>query len=165
MSYKHIIIWLFILFVGCDDRLEEREPANVIVTMLRIPRIELYDYEWETPLTIWGELESDDVDVTGMRVKWLSDIYWDENDSTGFYKTLCRRCPKAVWYDLDGSTDTVNTELMEWRWITEKYSMVDSLGRFYNTLRPVRPMVSNIMWLWWYVEESLVDSQPIFLME
>ena len=51
------LIWLLILFC-CDDRIEEPDKSNVIVTMLRIDRIEIMDNLWITPAPIWGHIES-----------------------------------------------------------------------------------------------------------
>ena len=158
-------LFLTLLLFSCDPISESTLPPKVTVTMLQVPRIELYDSHFITPLTIWGELQSDEVDVSNMTVTWLSDMYWNENDSSGFYRSLCRTCTNGIWYGLDGSRDTTQINLMEVRWITEMESKVNDLGRFHNTLTPIRPMVNRNMWLWWYVEGTLVDSQQIFLME
>lgn len=158
-------LFLILFLYSCDPISESTLPPKVTVTMLRVPRIELYDYQFITPLTIWGELQSEEVNVSNMTVTWLSDMYWNENDSSGFYRLLCRTCNNGIWFDLDGTKDTIQIDLMRVKWITEVESKVDDLGRFYNTLTPIRPMVDRNMWLWWFVEGTLVDSQQIFLME
>ena len=51
------------------------------------------------------------------------------------------------------------------RWITDEYSTVDSLGYFYNTLTPTKMMQDRFMKLYWSIENTLIDSQEIFLMD
>ena len=55
------------------------------------------------------------------------------------------------------------------RWTTDRYSEVDSLGYFFNVLRPVRVMQDkgsgSYMKLYWSIENTLIDSQEIFLMD
>ena len=54
---------------------------------------------------------------------------------------------------------------MDDRW----YSVVDSLGYFYNTLTPTKVMQGkgsgSYMKLYWSIENTIIDSQEIFLME
>ena len=46
---------LLLLFLGCDDVVEESNKSNVIVTMLRIERIEIFDNVWRYfELLDWG---------------------------------------------------------------------------------------------------------------
>ena len=49
------------------------------------------------------------------------------------------------------------------------YSLTDSLGYFYNTLTPVKVMQNkgsgSVMKLYWSIENTLIDSQEIFLMD
>ena len=163
------LLFLLLLFC-CDDRVEEPNKANVIVTILRVDRIELLNSLWITPAPIWGHLESDEVDVQKMVVHWWTNMYWDEDDSSGFYRLIPNRRNKAIWYDNFGNRDTVHVNVDTLRWITDEYSIVDSLGYFYNTLTPVRPMkgyngMGNVMKLYWSIENTLVDSQEIFLMD
>ena len=159
-----------LLILSCDDRVEEPNQANVIVTMLRVERIELLNSLWVTPSPMWGHLESNDTVVDRLVVHWWTNMYWDEDDSSGYYKLLPNRRNKAVWYDDFGNRDTVNVNVDTLRWITDEYSLVDSLGYFYNTLTPVRPMrgydlMGRVMKLYWSIENTLVDSQEIFLMD
>ena len=59
---------LLLLFLGCNDVVEEPNKLNVTVTMLRIERIELYDNFWITPVWMYGRLKSEDTSVEGMVV-------------------------------------------------------------------------------------------------
>jgi len=162
---------LFLLFLlGCDDRIKEEKESSIIVTMLRVDRIEILDNLWVTPAPIWGHLESEETQIDGMVVHWWSNMYWDENDSNGYYKLLPQSRSKAVWRDDFGNKDTVNVNVDTLRWITDEHSQVDSLGYFYNTLTPVRPMqghnlMGSFMMLYWSINNTLIDSQEIFLMD
>ena len=162
-------IWLLLLFIGCDDRIEESDKANVIVTVLRVDRIEIHDNLWITPAPIWGHLESEDVPVDRLVVHWWSNMYWDEDDSSGHYRLLPNKRNKAIWYDNFGNRDTVDVNLDTLRWTTNQYSTVDSLGYFYNTLTPTKVMQNkgsgSYMKLFWSIENTLIDSQEIFLMD
>ena len=162
-------IWILLLFLGCDNRIEDPKKSNIIVTMLRVDRIEIHDWLWITPAPIWGNLESDEVDVEGMVVHWWSNMYWDEDDSSGHYKLLSNRRNRAVWYDNFGNRDTMDIDVDTLRWTTDRYSEVDSLGYFFNVLRPVRVMQDkgsgSYMKLFWSIENTLIDSQEIFLMD
>ena len=160
---------LLLLFLGCEDRVEEPNKSSVIVTMLRIERIEILDNIWITPAPIWGHLESEVVDVERLVVHWWSNMYWDENDSSGHYRLLPNRRNKAIYYDNFGNRDTVDVNVDTLRWTTDKYSTVDSLGYFYNTLTPTKVMQDkgsgSLMKLYWSIENTLIDSQEIFLMD
>ena len=163
------ILLLLLLFLGCDDRVEELDESRIIVTMLRIERIEILDNIWITPAPIWGHLESEVVDVERLVVHWWSNMYWDEDDSSGHYRLLPNRRNKAIYYDNFGNRDTVDVNVDTLRWTTDKYSTVDSLGYFYNTLTPVKVMQDkgsgSWMKLYWSIENTLIDSQEIFLMD
>ena len=164
---RKIILLLLILFSCGED--DKDRIANIEVTMLRISYITL-NYMWETPAYMYGTLESNNFDVEGMVVNWFSNMYWDENDSSGYYRLLCGRCDEAVWYGMDGTTDTTTIDIGELRWVTQKSSIADSLGNFYNVLTPVSSMrgydgTGSWMWLWWSIEGTVVDSQQIFLMD
>jgi len=162
---------LFILLIlSCDDRIKKETESSIIVTMLRVNRIEILDNLWVTPSPIWGHLESEEVRIDGTVVHWWSNMYWDENDSSGYYKLLPNRRNRAVWRDDFGNRDTVDVNVDTLRWITDEYSQVDSLGYFYNTLTPVRPMqghnlMGSFMMLYWSINNTLIDSQEIFLMD
>ena len=160
---------ILLLLLGCDDRIEEPNKANVIVTMLRMERIEILDNIWITPAPIWGHLESEDTPVERLVVHWWSNLYWNENDSSGHYKLLPNRRNKAIYYDNFGNRDTVDINVDTLRWITDVYSVVDSAGYFYNTLTPTKVMQNkgsgSWMKLFWSIENTLIDSQEIFLME
>ena len=163
------LLFLLLLLFNCDDRVEDPKKSNIIVTMLRVDRIEILDWLWITPAPIWGNLESDEVDVEGMVVHWWSNMYWDEDDSSGHYKLLSNRRNRAVWYDNFGNRDTMDIDVDTLRWTTDRYSEVDSLGYFFNVLRPVRVMQDkgsgSYMKLFWSIENTLIDSQEIFLMD
>ena len=160
---------ILLLLLGCDDRIEEPNKANVIVTMLRMERIEILDNIWITPAPMWGHLESEDTPVERLVVHWWSNLYWDENDSSGHYRLLPNRRNKAIYYDNFGNRDTVDINVDTLRWITDVYSVVDSAGYFYNTLTPTKVMQNkgsgSWMKLFWSIENTLIDSQEIFLME
>ena len=167
------LMWVVLILVlvtgSCDDRVEERHESRVIVTMLRVNRIEILDNILITPAPIWGHLESDVVDVERVVVHWWSNMYWDEDDSSGHYKLLSNRRNKAIYYDNFGNRDTVDVDVDTLRWTTDEYSVVDSLGYFYNTLTPTKVMQGkgsgSYMKLYWSIENTLIDSQEIFLME
>ncbi len=160
---------ILLLLLGCDDRIEEPNKANVIVTILRMERIEILDNIWITPAPIWGHLESEDTPVERLVVHWWSNLYWNENDSSGHYRLLPNRRNKAIYYDNFGNRDTVDINVDTLRWITDVYSVVDSAGYFYNTLTPTKVMQNkgsgSWMKLFWSIENTLIDSQEIFLME
>ena len=163
------LLFLLLLLFNCDDRVEDPKKSNIIVTMLRVDRIEILDWLWITPAPIWGNLESDEVDVEGMVVHWWSNMYWDEDDSSGHYKLLSNRRNRAVWYDNFGNRDTIDVDVDTLRWTTDRCSEVDSTGYFFNVLRPVRVMQDkgsgSYMKLFWSIENTLIDSQEIFLMD
>jgi len=163
------LLFISLLILSCDDRVEEPNQTNVIVTMLRVDRIEILDNLWITPQPIWGHLESDDTPVERLVVHWWSNLYWDEDDSSGHYRLLPNRRNRAIYYDSFGNRDTVDVDVDTLRWTTDGYSEVDSLGYFYNTLTPIRVMqdkgLGSYMNLYWSIEGMVVDSQQIFLMD
>ena len=164
-----IKILLLLLFLGCNDVVEEPNKLNVTVTMLRIERIELYDNFWITPVWMYGRLKSEDTSVEGMVVHWRSNLYWDEDDSSGHYRVLPNKRNRAIYYDNFGNRDTVDVDVDTLRWITDEYSIADSSGYFHNSLTPTRVMkdkgLGSLMKLYWSIENTLVDSQEIFLMD
>ena len=141
------IIWIVLILttltVTCDDRIEDPNRSNVIVTMLRVDRIEILDNIWITPSPMWGHLESEDSDVDRLVVHWWSNMYWNENDSSGHYKLLSNRRNKAIWYDNFGNRDTMDVNVDTLRWITDEYSTNksgDSLGAKLNwSVRKFKP--------------------------
>ena len=167
------LMWVVLILIfmtgSCDDRVEERDESRVIVTMLRVNRIEILNWLWITPAPIWGHLESEVVDVERLVVRWWSNMYWDEDDSSGHYKLLPNRRNKAIYYDNFGNRDTMDVNVDTLRWTTDEYSVVDSLGYFYNTLTPTKVMQGkgsgSYMKLYWSIENTIIDSQEIFLME
>jgi len=167
------LMWVVLILIfmtgSCDDRVEERDESRVIVTMLRVNRIEILDWLWITPAPIWGHLKSEVVDVERLVVRWWSNMYWDEDDSSGHYKLLPNRRNKAIYYDNFGNRDTMDVNVDTLRWTTDEYSVVDSLGYFYNTLTPTKVMQGkgsgSYMKLYWSIENTIIDSQEIFLME
>ena len=164
------VVLILVLITGsCDDRVEEADESRIIVTMLRVNRIEIHDNIWITPAPIWGHLESEVVDVERLVVHWWSNMYWDEDDSSGHYKLLPNRRNKAIYYDNFGNRDTMDVNVDTLRWTTDEYSVVDSLGYFYNTLTPTKVMQGkgsgSYMKLYWNIENTIIDSQEIFLME
>ena len=69
------LLFLLLLFC-CDDRVEDPTKSNIIVTMLRVDRIEILDWLWITPAPIWGHLESEDsIPLERMVVHWWSNKY------------------------------------------------------------------------------------------
>ena len=163
------LLFISLLMLSCDHRVEEPNESNIIVTMLRVNRIEILDNLWITPQPIWGHLESNDVPVERLVVHWWSNLYWDEDDSSGHYRLLPNRRNRAVYYDEFNNRDTVDVNIDTLRWITDEYSTVDTLGYFYNTLTPIRLMQDkgwgSVMNLYWSIEGMVVDSQQIFLMD
>ena len=161
--------FIFTMINSCDDRVEDPDKSNIIVTMLKVDRIEILDWLWITPAPIWGHLESEDTAVDRLVVHWWSNMYWDEDDSSGHYRLLSNRRNKAIWYDNFGNRDTMDVDVDTLRWTTDRYSEVDSLGYFFNTLRPTRVMQNkgpgSYMKLYWSIQNTLIDSQEIFLME
>ena len=137
--------------------------------MLRVERIEILDNIWVTPAPIWGHLESEEVDVERLVVHWWSNLYWDEDDSSGHYRLLPNSRNKYIYYDNFGNRYNLEVNDEKVRWTTDEYSTVDSLGYFYNTLTPVKIMQDkgsgSWMKLYWSIENTLIDSQEIFLMD
>ena len=164
-----VLLILVFLISGCDDRVKEPNESRIIVTMLRVERIEIQDNLWITPAPMWGHLESMDTPIDRLVVHWWSNMYWDEDDSSGHYRLLSNRRNKAIWYDNFGNRDTIDVNVDTLRWTTDEYSTVDSLGYFYNTLTPIKVMQNkgsgSWMKLYWSIENTLVDSQAIFLMD
>ena len=160
---------LFLLIVGCDSTPTGSQhyhgTANVTVVMPSIPRIELNDYSWQTLVTMYGLLESDDVDVKNMRIEWQSDMFWLVGDTTGYMRLDCRTCINGTWYGTDGTEFPMTYNFHTMSPVTNQVSLADAAGEFGNVLAPVRSMVGESMWLWWSINGTVVDSMSIFLME
>ena len=167
---------LLLLAIGCEDNSLlgprtgdlERDPAPLIyVDIPLIDRIELNDYSWQTLVTMSGNLEAEDpnVSVEHFRITWESDMFWVVNDTSGYFRLDCRTCDDGTWYDSDGSTLDMQYDFHTMSPVTNQVSLSNSEGEFHNVLAPVRSMVGKSMWLWWSVNGTLVDSMSIFLME
>ena len=168
---KNVSVSLLLLIaIGCED--DPIGPGdfpddniNVLVSMPLIERIELNDYSWQTLVTIYGNLESDDIDVEFMRVEWDSDMFWLIYDTTGYFRADCRGCVSGTWYSSDGSTEDMQYDFHTMAPVTNQVSLADSGGEFGNVLAPVRSMIGESMWLWWSINGTVIDSMSIFLME
>lgn len=159
---------LFLLIAACEVPTEpshEHVTGNVMVTMPLIPRIELNSYTWQTIVTMYGLLESENVSVENMRIEWQSDMFWVVHDTTGYFRLDCRTCVNGTWYDTDGTTSSMTYNFHTMAPVTNQVSLADSEGEFGNVLAPVRSMVSQSMWLWWSINGTVVDSMSIFIMD
>tara|TARA_B100000902_G_scaffold221141_1_gene210026 strand:+ start:3812 stop:4255 length:444 start_codon:yes stop_codon:yes gene_type:complete len=143
----------------------EHATGNVTVIMPLIPRIELSDYTWQTLVTMYGLLESDNIDVENMRIEWQSDMFWVVDDTTGYFRLDCRTCIGGTWYDTDGTSSRMTYNFHTMAPVTNQVSLADSEGEFGNVLAPVRSMVGKSMWLWWSINDTVIDSMSIYLME
>jgi len=143
----------------------EHATGNVTVIMPSIPRIELSDYTWQTLVTMYGLLESDNINVENMRIEWQSDMFWVVDDTTGYFRLDCRTCIGGTWYDTDGTSSRMTYNFHTMAPVTNQVSLADSEGEFGNVLAPVRSMVGQSMWLWWSINNTVVDSMSIYLME
>ena len=166
-----VVSTIFLLIIACESPVgtgmstHEHVTGNVTVIMPSIPRIELNDYTWQTLVTVYGLLESDNIDVENMRVEWSSDMFWVVHDSAGYFKLDCRTCVNGTWYDSDGTTEPMTYNFHTMAPVTNQVSLADATGEFGNVLAPVRSMVGRSMWLWWSIIGTVVDSMSIFLME
>ena len=159
---------LLLISTSCEDNAvigPQNDPIHVTVTMPLIERIELNDYSWQTLMTIYGNLSSEDTDVEFMRVEWDSDMFWSIYDTTGYFRADCRGCESGTWYDSDGSIEPMQFDFHTMAPVTNQVSLADSGGDFGNVLAPVRSMVGKSMWLWWSINGTVIDSMSIFLME
>jgi len=143
----------------------EHATGNVTVIMPSIPRIELSDYTWQTLVTMYGLLESDNINVENMRIEWQSDMFWVVDDTTGYFRLDCRTCIGGTWYDTDGTSSRMTYNFHTMAPVTNQVSLADSEGEFGNVLAPVRSMVGQSMWLWWSINDTVIDSMSIYLME
>lgn len=166
-----VVSTLFLLIIACESPVgtgmstHEHPTGNVTVVMPLIPRIELSDHTWQTLVTMYGILESDNIDVENMRIEWQSDMFWVVDDTTGYFRLDCRTCISGTWYDSDGTTTPMTYNFHTMAPVTNQVSLADSEGSFGNVLAPVRSMVGRSMWLWWSINNTVVDSMSIYLME
>tara|TARA_Y100000310_G_C20621240_1_gene783403 strand:- start:561 stop:1184 length:624 start_codon:yes stop_codon:yes gene_type:complete len=171
-SVRFILFLIFGFFaftiIGCEDnpiagRDENNGPLTVYVSVEYIPSINLNDHSWQTLRTLWGEMSSDDFDVTHTRVEWKSDMFWVVYDTTGYFKIDCRTCETGTWYDTDGSTENMSYDFHTMSPVTNQVSLVDDEGVFGNVIAPVRSMRGDAMWLWWSINNTVLDSMLIVL--
>ena len=70
-----VVSAIFLLIIACESPVgtgmstHEHVTGNVTVIMPSIPRIELNDYTWQTLVTVYGLLESDNIE------SWCAAIY------------------------------------------------------------------------------------------
>ena len=166
-----VVSTLFLLIIACESPVgtgmstHEHATGNVTVIMPSITRIELSDYTWQTLVTMYGLLESDNINVENMRIEWQSDMFWVVDDTTGYFRLDCRTCIGGTWYDTDGTSSRMTYNFHTMAPVTNQVSLADSEGEFGNVLAPVRSMVGQSMWLWWSINNTVVDSMSIYLME
>ena len=176
---KKIILWtsMFTLLT-CEDVNEYELPTYTYSVFVQNPiRIEIRDTVWLTPHIVHGNISSDDVDVEGMKIKWYSDMYWDLIDSTG-YLTMIDGELYGKWYDIIEDTTTYRYKMNSRHIsIVEDYSIVDENGQFKMLLQPSWPMQGCITCplpnfrngsfarVWWEVNNVVVDTMEIFLMD
>mgnify|MGYP003115364553 FL=1 len=170
---KNISVSLLLLIsIGCEsDALvgprTEQEATRIFVDMPYVGSIELNDYSWQTLVTITGDLEAEDQtsSVENFRITWESNMFWLVNDTTGYFRANCRTCSDGVWYGADGAVLPMEYDFHSMAPVTNQVSISNQDGEFSNVLAPVRSMVGESMWLWWSVNDVLVDSMSIYLME
>ena len=160
---------LFLLIIGCESSPTGTQnyhgTAEVSVIMPSIESIELNDYSWQTLVTMYGVLESDNIDVKNIRIEWQSDMFWIVGNTTGYFKLDCRTCVNGTWYDTDGTTIPMIYNFHTMSPVTNQVSIADASGEFGNVLAPVNIMNDDFMWLWWSINGTVVDSMSIFLMD
>jgi hypothetical protein len=159
---------LILFFIGCEDIREpegrdENSPLTVFVSVEYVPSIELNEYSWQTIKTISGHMSSDIFDVTHTRIMWQSDMFWLVYDTTGYFKVDCRTCETGMWYGTDGSTELMTYDFHTMSPVTNQVSLVNSVGVFGNVLAPVSAMKGDAMWLWWTINNAVIDSMLIVL--
>ena len=171
-TLKNLVVsTLLLLVISCESPVgtgmtsHEHVTGNVTVIMPSIPRIELNDYTWQTIVTMYGLLESENISVENMRIEWQSDMFWVVDDTSGYFRLDCRTCVNGIWHDSDGTTSPMTYNFHTMAPVTNQVSITNSEGNFSNVIAPVRSMVGKSMWLWWSVNGTLVDSMSIFLME
>ena len=173
------LLLLLLLLIGCSLDSEETIPTYTYTLNVDHPiRIEIMDVQWTTYHIVLGNISSDDVDVEGMKIKWYTDMYWDRTDSSGYLQMLSRSEIYGKWHDVYKDTITYRyRDGANHIPIVEPYSIVNSSGNFRLLLSPVKTMQGcmtcpnpylkngSFMRLWWEVNEVLVDSMEIFLMD
>tara|TARA_B100000212_G_C27256778_1_gene482652 strand:- start:39 stop:575 length:537 start_codon:yes stop_codon:yes gene_type:complete len=176
---KKIILWISMFtLLTCEDVNEYELPTYTYSVFVQNPiRIEIRDTVWLTPHIVHGNISSDDVDVEGMKIKWYSDMYWDLIDSTG-YLTMIDGELYGKWYDIIEDTTTYRYKMNSRHIsIVEDYSIVDENGQFKMLLQPAWPMQGCITCplpnfrngsfarVWWEINNVVVDTMEIFLMD
>ena len=159
---------LLILIFGCELPTEGKQVGDLhgttFVEVENIGEIELHDGTYQTLYTMGGLMWSESgYDVTYTRIEWESDMYWKVYDTDGYFKVDCRGCTSGTWYDSDGSTAQETLDLHTMAPVTNKISLVDDDGEFYNVLAPVTSMNGKYMTLWWSTAGAVIDSQMIYI--
>ena len=168
-----MVRFLLLLFlIGCDLEPPEKEISVQIDSFKG--RIEIMDTPWYTTHIIRGKVAGGE---DGMKIKWYTDMYWDRTDSSGYLKMVPNEL-YGQWYDSYKDTITYRyRNLANHVSIVEPYSVVDEDGRFKMLVQPVKTMQGcltckgykhkngSFMWLWWEVNDVILDSMEIFLMD
>lgn len=169
-TLKNLVVsFVILLLTGCESNtlgpgdFEQDDSGTLYVSVEPVPKIQLNTNTWQTIKTITGELTSEGIDVSYVRVTWFSDMYWVVGDTTGYFKTNCRECEEGVWYDLDGTTATMSYSFHTMAPVTNQVSIATNDGEINNVLAPVRSMSGDMMWLWWSINGAIADSMQISL--
>ena len=165
-------LFILLLLLGCDLEPPQKE-ISVQIESFR-GRIEIMDTPWYTTHIIRGKVAGGE---DGMKIKWYTDMYWDRTDSSGYLKMVPNEL-YGQWYDSYKDTITYRyRNLANHIPIVEPYSVVDEDGRFKMLIQPVKTMQGcmtcdgykhkngSFMWLWWEVNDVVLDSMEIFLMD
>ena len=167
------LLLLLLLFLSCD--LEPKQKEVVVQIESFAGRMEIMDTPWYTTHIVRGKVVGGE---EGMKIKWYTDMYWDRTDSSGYLQMLSRSEIYGKWHDVYKDTITYRyRDGANHIPIVEPYSIVNSSGNFRLLLSPVKTMQGcmtcpnpylkngSFMRLWWEVNEVLVDSMEIFLMD
>ena len=165
-------LFILLLLLGCDLEPPQKE-ISVQIDSFR-GRIEIMDVPWYTTHIIRGKVAGGE---DGMKIRWYTDMYWDRTDSSGYLKMIENEL-YGQWYDSYKDTITYRyRNLANHVPIVEPYSIVDEDGRFKMLVQPVKTMQGcltckdykhkngSFMWLWWEVNDVILDSMEIFLMD
>ena len=163
---------ILLLLLGCD--LEPKQKEVVVQIEPFAGRIEIMDTPWYTTHIIRGKVAGA---TDGMKIRWYTDMYWDRTDSSGYLKMIQNEL-YGKWYDVYKDTITYRyRNLANHVPIVEPYSIVDKNGGFRLLVQPVKTMQGcmtctdwryrngSFMWLWWEVNDVVIDSMEIFLMD
>ena len=95
-TLKNLVVsFVILLLIGCESStlgpgdFEQDNSGTLYVSVESVPEIQLNTNTWQTIKTITGELTSEGIDVSYVRVNWYSDMYWVVGDTTGYFKTSC----------------------------------------------------------------------------